>query len=372
MKNFFLCLVLLLLASSAPADDRIYLGMSINGQSVRFIYNTAAQQSVLFRPAAERLGLDIIARPAGDTTEECEFTAGGATTRRTFPVIDMPSYLKNDIDGVFSWAEIAPDKKLIFLLDGANHSVGLAPLPAGIAKWTKWKIVPGTHILTLEPAQKGAPPLRVGIDTGDADGVILSPDRWKQWRAARADKTSTLNASWSPATGLVITEVLRASKMDLSPLAIADVPVKLGIPAAYGPAEQHLDVVLGLFALNRIRLIIDKKNGVAYTTPSDNPAPAYDYNRIGAVFIPNNPQTDDDLIAHVAKGSPADTAGVQDGDILLKIDGLDATQWRTDSRIMPLHHFWSQPAGTQIKLRLKRGNETKEITVTLKEPDPVD
>jgi C-terminal processing protease CtpA/Prc len=111
--------------------------------------------------------------------------------------------------------------------------------------------------------------------------------------------------------------------------------------------------------------VIDGKAGWVYAHPRIEPPPPYEYNRLGAVFVPKSEQ-DDDLVAYVAAGSPAAIAGIRNGDLLLKIDELDVTKWRTQPGILPLSQFWEKPAGTGFVLTLKRGDATITVPVTLK------
>jgi C-terminal processing protease CtpA/Prc len=78
------------------------------------------------------------------------------------------------------------------------------------------------------------------------------------------------------------------------------------------------------------------------------------------------------LVAHVVKDSPAYRGGVRDGDILLKVGLRNVTLWRIDPSILPLSRFWNQPAGTKVKLTLKRNDQQYETTVTLEELPAVD
>jgi C-terminal processing protease CtpA/Prc len=95
----------------------------------------------------------------------------------------------------------------------------------------------------------------------------------------------------------------------------------------------------------------------------------YKHNRLGAVFVPRDLQSDD-LIAHVIVGSPAYEAGLQDGDILLKEDGRDVTNWRTGGT--PNTPFREQPAGTKLELTLKRGDKIFKTTAVLRNILPPD
>ena len=75
-------------------------------------------------------------------------------------------------------------------------------------------------------------------------------------------------------------------------------------------------------------------------------------------------------MAHVAEKSPAQKAGIRNGDILLKIGGLDVTKWRTDPKVLPLRRFWIRPAGTKLELSLTRDDKPLKATVELKDIFP--
>jgi C-terminal processing protease CtpA/Prc len=74
-----------------------------------------------------------------------------------------------------------------------------------------------------------------------------------------------------------------------------------------------------------------------------------------------------DLVARVINGSPAFAAGIRNGDVLLKVGGLDATKWRTDPKVLPLSRFWEGPPGTRLELTLKRGASTFKSTPVLRQ-----
>ena len=111
---------------------------------------------------------------------------------------------------------------------------------------------------------------------------------------------------------------------------------------------------------------MDGPNGVVYAQPREGPALAYPHNRLGAVFAPRDEQSDP-FFAHVAPRSPAFLAGIHDNDVLLKIDDLDITKWRTDPQVLPLSRFWERPPGTIVELTLKRGEREFQTMVVLKE-----
>ena len=129
---------------------------------------------------------------------------------------------------------------------------------------------------------------------------------------------------------------------------------------------NQFEASLGFAALKRLELVVDGKARVAYVRPRPGPPPPFQHNRLGAVFVPRNSQSDD-LVAHVLAGSPGWEGGIRPGDTLLKIDDLDVTHWRSDPDILPLSRFWERPAGTKLELTVKRGEKTLKSSVTLRQ-----
>ena len=137
-----------------------------------------------------------------------------------------------------------------------------------------------------------------------------------------------------------------------------------GINEAQAALATNHEAILGIAALKQLDLIVDGKTGVAYVQPHSGPR-ARQHNRLGAIFAPGH--ASDDLVAFVLDGSPAYEAGIRNGDVLLKIGNLDATKWPTDPAVLPLSRFWARPAGDKLDLTLKRGSETLQKTVVLKD-----
>jgi len=355
-------------------SGRITIAGTINDKPVTLGVDTGAEVSILWRKTAERLGLVVIkldptaplapGQVAMDLVADCTFKAGGATGKGPFSIFDLPAWLSKEVDGVIGWDRL---RSHVLQLDIEGRVARLSDeLPADLGGWAQWNLVPQASVLTFE-SPAGGQTVKIGIDTGSPMGVQLGPERWRKWRAARADRPATMDASWCLADGLVVSEVLRVKEFSLGGLALRDVPVSEDTPSI-DALFQHSDAVLGTFVFTRLKVVIDGKNGVLYTRPFASPSALYPYNHLGAVFVPKDPEKTDDLEAHVAAGSPAYRAGIRDGDILLRVGELDTTKWRTDPKILPLSRFWSQPAGTVLSLTIERGGERYEKVVTLEEP----
>ena len=105
----------------------------------------------------------------------------------------------------------------------------------------------------------------------------------------------------------------------------------------------------------------------AYFHPKQGPRAPYQHNRLGAVFVPGDAKSDDLVASRVWTAARLMRRGVRNGDVLLKIGGSDATKWRTDTGGAVAVAFWARPAGNKLDLTLKRGSETLQKTVVLKD-----
>jgi hypothetical protein len=373
--------------------------VKINDQPVTIWFDTGSAYFNLFSPAAKRLGLKITEPPSGEKPPPGKVAVGetnpvkvqleGITMTTTLAVVDMPAALSDDLDGYLGWGSIKGNF-LITLMAGsrvltispANEAMLVAELkrlgagsldrfapvdkaPDPADAFQQLRIRKDFEVLVLDlPAQTG-PPGGVFIDTGNDSGVSLAPAQWREWRAAHATAPITMDAYYTPAVGLVVREVAWAKELTLGPLTLIDVTVQEAEDAEVANVAGYA-ATLGLAALDRQDVIIDGKDGVVYFARQTAPVKPIQHNRLGAVFTPSDMQHDD-LVAHVAAGSPAEMAGIRNGDLLLRIDAIDATKWRTDPAVRPVGKFWQRPAGTTMNLTLKRGEKQFTARVTLRD-----
>lgn len=375
-KHFFSFVIVLSLSvlclSLGRAEDRIWVDGKINNQPVRLIFDTGAGGPVLWKQSAGRLGLKFTL-PTDRTptspssvvvgqTEFCEFNLSGSIHKMWFAVYDLPDfiYARDKGDGVLGWGALEND---IYLIDAsANKVTALAVLPEKVKAWKKFRIQANEGVLLFEIPVKGSTNT-VLIDTGKSAGISLAPKTWRAWKKQHKTKQVALRAGYMPASGVYVSEEGWADKISFGSLIVKDVPVaEANASEVDFPSCQ---ASFGMAALRRLELVIDGAKGIAYVNPRSQPATPYEHNRLGAVFVPNDWQKDDDLIARVVPGGPAQKAGIRNGDVLLKVGSQDITKWRTATNISRPSQFWSQPHGTMHRLTLRRGQQTNEVTVKL-------
>jgi hypothetical protein len=362
-------------APATNAEERIWLQAEVNGKPVKMALDTGAEATALFRETATRLGLHVTNPPPGTAigpgqvpmgqTEICDFKVLGTTLQTQLGVVDLPTRMRTQTEGVVGWPNLGGD---VFEFNAASTELsGPRTVPDKVRDWLKLGLVTNASALILEIP---GPKTNVGsllIDTGNQDGLALAPGLWREWTNSHPQRARTLIAYAGLGTGISVHEVAWADEIALGPLVLTQAPVHEADPHELVLASENFAALLGLAALKRLDLVVDRSNGVAYAHLATIPAWPYRHNRIGAVFTPADLQRGQDLIACVLPGTPAYEAGVREGDILQKIDNLDVTEWRTNPAVMPLGRFFEQPAGTKITLKLKRGTEAVQAVVTLRD-----
>ncbi len=372
MKTSLCLTIFSLCVASGHADDRIMVeGAMVNGAPVRMAFDTGADEIYFFSSAPERLHLkvspvrNIWGQNLGPATEKCAVQFWGFSQKQRVRVLAAAPFASCDcdaLDGLVGWQAVS-GKVLVF--DTASNTVHFVrEVPKEASQWTKLPLRFWDLTLVLKVPDHARTGFIV-IDTGSESGLGLPPQSWREWRAAHASQPVTLHAFFMPATeGIMVREQAWASDFKLGSLSLTDIVVEEADPVSVRSASRKHTATLGLAALKRLDLIVDGRNDVAYLRPKTTPPPPCVHNRAGAVFVPPDKESDA-LTARVVDGGPAYEAGIRDGDVLLKIEEHDVTNWRTATNKPSA--FWKQPAGTQLALTLQRSNQTFRTTIMLRD-----
>ena len=230
-------------------------------------------------------------------------------------------------------------------------------VPAKTAGWLQFPLRTNSSTLELElPNGSGSNDVAL-VDTGDSRGVALCPEDWQAWIAGHTNQPRTLRINIAAAYGLTTCEEAWAGELTLGPLSLTEVPI-----CEMGTNETRYRAVLGLDALKRMDLIVDGPQGLAYAQPKHTPPPPYNHNRLGAVFVPQG-AAQQEAVARVLKGSPADKAGLRDGDVLMNVDVLGTTNLSAASSSSE----FSLPAGTKLELTIQRGTRLLKVNPVLED-----
>lgn len=367
VKNLSLLLGWLYFTWTLFAEDGIWIDLTIREQRVHLLFDTGADFPALRRSVAERLKLKLLPSPVPDRitnemTESCRFQwkdaqPGPVSAETQFVILDFPRGFTS-ADGVMTWTLF---RRNVIAFDAINGLRIGSEVPAEALAWPKFKLRTDLSLLAFDSGGVDAQHRIILVDTGYEGGVALNRALWAKWMATRGQQPATMIGV---GTGVIIMKEVWADHIAIGSLVLTNVPVHEADPRLLPPGLDHA-ATLGLYALRRLDFVSDWTNGVVYARPRGDIPPVYPQNRLGALFVPGD-DTHNALVAHVAEGSPADLAGIRDGDILLKVDQVDVTKWPTEREIVH-PHFWEAPPGSTFKLTLKRQNHEYDTTVTLRQ-----
>ncbi|MEM1325860.1 MAG: aspartyl protease family protein [Bacteroidota bacterium] len=111
--------------------------------------------------------------------------------------------------------------------------------------------------------------------------------------------------------------------------------------------------IIGNQILKRFEIVIDYWNQKAYLKPNKRYETAFKYDRSGLVILASGEKLNKFVVQRIIPDSPADRAGLQKGDIILKVNGLSS---RTLS-MTNINHTFQKKIGKRIKLVVRREEE---------------
>jgi hypothetical protein len=355
------------------ADDLIRVDLKINDVPVSLVADTGAGPGIiLFDQSADRVRVKSPAvgptdKPApgkaiGRLSEPCTMDGFGLVHFKT-PVVVMasPGNKPVDIDGLIGWGFL---KQRNLLLEAADSKfvVGGA-LPAATTGWTKFQVQPNEEILTLRASEPEFHGGVLKIDTGDGNGLSLSHSEWMKWKNEHPGHPVTLRSYFKFGTGFIVTEVAWAEKISILGLTLTNLTIQEADYTDTVLGGDSLIGVIGLEGLDRLDLAIDSTAEIAYANPRSDPSEPPNYNRCGAVFVPDNPSSDI-YIAHVLENSPAFDAGIRNGDQLMQVNSADLPKgFGAEDSNDP---FQAQ-AGTKVALKLRHEGVVYTTTVELRD-----
>jgi lipoprotein NlpI len=263
----------------------------INDKPMRFAYDTGAAGTVMWTHSAKRLGLKVSKPPSSPKlapgtvkighTEMCHFTVGDETFQLKLATVHLPWPWDGlvDLDGVIGW----PDLKSDFMaFDTADDAIkGVDGLPQDTNGWTRLPLSRHTGVLALEIPRADGKTGILEVDTGNAEGVSLSPARWKEWRATHPHAHGRWLLNFMPGSGPAIGRQYKADDLGIGPLTWKRMTIRKARPTEMGIAEDRdvFEASIGLVALRQLNLIIDRTNQMAYVRRSPDWVPSQEATR---------------------------------------------------------------------------------------------
>jgi PDZ domain/Aspartyl protease len=203
-------------------------------------------------------------------------------------------------------------------------------------------------------------PARFDIDTGSRSEVdITSPFVAAHELRSRFSKGVSAVTGWGVG-GPARSYVVRLPSLTLGGVRV-DAPVA-GLSEDHGGSfsDPNYEGNIGSGFLKRFVVTFDYAHQTMYLRPI-TPAPV-DVGRFDRSGLWINSEPEGYLVTDVASNSPAARAGLQNGDIITRLDGAKP---RIDGLSEARSQLRSRPAGTRIAVEFKRNTETHQATLVL-------
>jgi len=362
----WVCALLPLL--SAWGQERIWISAKIQDVPVKLILDTGAEDLIVFQKTVDKLKLKIT-MPAPKSppppnkvnfaiTKKYPLEIWGNRSRVAFAVINNDPTDTEHIDGIVGWPYI---RKTLIKVDAASATampLHLSSEPG--SEWRRFEIQPKCDSLILRVPASGEARLAVAVDSGSPAGVRLPRAAWKQWKDLHERAPITLKLYYQPGMGNILAEESWADEIKIGCITLSNVPVMEGNVSDSTHDNVTISATLGVAALRHFELLLDGKHGFAYTRCKEGEMSRYEHNRLGACFF-RATQTNV-FFVRVAEGTPAYTAGMRNGDLLLSISDSSGVSLKVDNRI-----FQESPAGTAFEFQLQRNDEKYKTWVSLRD-----
>ena len=289
---------------------------------------------------AAGLGAPVRAGGAGAAEHEVLFARGLTVSLgerdvdvRLAPVIPLDSMmapaLGHHVDGLLGLdlldgvVEIDFDRRLMRVHDRARF---VAPEGATVlrARLLAGKPIVETTIRTADGASR---PAAMVLDFGMAGTVRLTTRFTDANRMVDAVGPVVTSRSESGLGGALESVIGRVASLSLGAIELRAPVVSLARERTGGDAAPPYDGLIGIGLLRRFRVFFDLAQSRVFLAPTARTSLPFVHAPSGATFAPLGAATRGLVVAAVAPGTPAESAGLQPGARVLAVASRSAERW---------------------------------------------
>jgi PDZ domain/Aspartyl protease len=351
-------------------NNHIYADVSVNGSKpMTFIFDTGGH-SILTPETAKSLRREskgsLTSGGAGDQLVESGITTiksirvGNAIiTDQSASVMsfDAPGTEGIDEQGMVGYEFFA---RFITRFDYGHHTITFidkkyfnpkdAGTPVPMRLYHQFPEILGTY---------NGIPGRFGIDTGSREPLTLNTAWAAKQNITPPPGSVTAQTGWGVG-GPSYSSVFKGGTLTLGPVTIDHPLTMISTDKGGAGAAEAFPSNVGGGVLKRFVVTLDYDNSVMYLKPITGVVTDLDTFDKSGMWVNGDPQGF--KVIDITKTGPAEAAGLQKDDVITTIDGKPATGYPLPA----LREYWrNAPNGTSVKLTVKRGADTKDVTVTL-------
>ncbi len=341
--------------------EHIYLDGEVNGNPVTILLDSGAGATVLDSTLAAELGLEgtgsLPARGIGGTREfsfvkvPTYYAAGALVSDQILAVMPLSEEFYPStgemIDLIIGYDFLS---RFVTRIDYGSETITLFDPDSFSIDIDDISILPAERsmsLLSIEAVLEDSVPVTLLLDTGAGGSIHLTPSFFEN-HPEFMNNRQTFETIIQGVGGEETIDGLRVGEITLG-----DYTVPGGLCSSFdgGDMFSQYDGILGNAVLCRFILYLDYSSGQIILEPSSLFEEGLPESLTGmGLEIENNNL----LVSKVIQGSPAEEAGILEGDILLEVDGspINADQLNDLSDLLP------DTAGATVSLRfIRNGTE---------------
>ena len=356
-------------AAVCPMGDAFDIPVTLFGETKHLVVDTGGTTAVLDVTNRARLGEPLARIPIYTSlsigTELAVYSCPGIRIagRQFAPlwtVCDDLTRLRmvagEPFDGILGMSCLK-HYVVCFDCDQARFSIG-GPVPERVRK--------STLAIPLKPARtslgvvveaniNGLGPFRFGLDSGNSGcgSIALNEHDWQMVFAQKTPKTAlvTLGGLGNQSH---LSQLARLDTVQIGTNRYTNLIAQL-VPSSMLPSQ------LTQAFIRRHILTLDFPNQLLYLAPGKHFADVEEASLSGMLPVESAGRI---VVSSVEQGSPAYRAGIRHDDQIISINGQDASALG----LKPLRQLLQAKPGTELRVAVKRGEETRQFEFVLERP----
>lgn len=196
------------------------------------------------------------------------------------------------------------------------------------------------------------------IDTGVRNSFFNSPFTAKHKLIEKSDKIIE-NITGFGIGGEGFGKLSRLESIKIGKYTLKKPVVELTTDTKGIAASKRFDGIIGADILSRFDVVFDYTKNEMILEPNENFNKPFLYDMSGIYLIAGNNKKSY-RAAYVVKKSPAENAGIKKGDLIIEINGNTVDNYNYEE----IKNYLKE-AGKEIRIKVKRNNETKMFNIKL-------
>ncbi|HJR12859.1 MAG TPA: aspartyl protease family protein [Rhodanobacteraceae bacterium] len=354
-------------------NNHIYTDAWVNGRGpLLFIVDTGGE-NILVPSTAKTLGIKTEGAMAGTGVGSKAVSVGLAKVKSLKvgeahfkdQVVYVMDFIPNDVEGVDieGMLGFTVFKRFVMRIDYGKHEITLIepdhfdPKDAG----TPIPFVFNGDLPEVEGTFDGIPG-KFDIDTGSRASLTLTGPFAKQHGLRVANPQGVVAVDGWGVGGSSRSYVMRGKALTIGSVKIPGIVTALSLQEKGSFASPSYQGNIGGGILKRFMVTFDYARHVMYLKPLPKPVADLDtYDRAG-MWI--NAAKGGMEVMDVTANGPAEQAGIETGDVITQVNGKPAAS-------IPVYELRrmlrDESPGTVVHFVIRRGGETRQITVTLRD-----